>query len=280
MGSGRNPFPMEAKASCPAYVTGLFCIGENDAAGAGFAIDRQMKCTVSERKSGRTTILINGQEGPATVSKAVLRRYADLVKGKVGLLEIRHDTDVPIGFGLGMSAAGALSLSLALNEVLGCSLKFQECVKIAHDADVECGTGLSGVDAAAIGGILARKSIGEGATKFKFEERELEIAFFSPIKTSSIIRSADWKKTVNEAGRAALSELFQNKSWEGFVAAARHFTMKSGLGSWCDKEMEKNQRASMAMLGQTLFSDAPMRLTNAPKLLIKAKTYEAGARLL
>lgn len=271
---------MEAKASCPAYVTGMFFIGDNDAAGAGFAIDRQMKCAVSERKSGRTTILINGQEGPAVVSKAVLRRYADLVNSKVGLLEIRHETEVPIGYGLGMSAAGALSLSLALNEVLGCGLKFQECVKMAHDADVECGTGLSGVDAAAIGGMLARRSLGESPTKLKFEERELEIAFFSPMKTSSIIRSADWRKAVNEAGKGALALLFKNKSWDGFVAASRHFTTKSGLGIWSGEEMERNPRASMAMLGQTLFSDAPMKLALAPKLLIKAKTYETGARLL
>jgi pantoate kinase len=272
--------PMEAKATCPAYVTGIFSIAQGDAAGAGFAIDRHLTTAVSEKKSGRTTITINGIEGPSPVSKAVLRRYADLMKGKVGLLDIRHETQVPIGFGLGMSSAGALSLSLALNELFGLGLKRPACVKIAHDADVECGTGLSGVDAAAIGGILARRSVKDGPVALPFVEKEIEIAFFSPMKNSGIINSENWKQKVNEAGEDSLAMLFAEKSWEGFVAASRHFTAESGLGAWCAGEMGANPRSSMAMLGQTLFSDAPLKLSARPMSLLKSKTYEGGAKLV
>ncbi|VVC02159.1 Homoserine kinase [uncultured archaeon] len=271
---------MEAKATCPAYVTGIFSIAQGDAAGAGFAIDRHLTTTVSERKSGRSSITINGIEGPSPVSKAVLRRYAELMKGKVGLLDIKHETQVPIGFGLGMSAAGAMSLSLALNEYFGAGLKAKECVKIAHDADVECGTGLSGVDAAAIGGMLARRSVKDGPVKLPFEEKEMEIAFFSPMKTAGVIHSEEWRQKVNEAAEDSLSMLFSRKSFDSFVGAARHFTAESGLGSWCAPEMEANSRASMAMLGQTLFSDKPMELARQPMLLMRAKTYEGGAKLL
>ncbi len=271
---------MASSATCPAFLTGMFTIGKGDAAGAGFAIDRHLTTTVSPKASGRTTITINGVESPSQVSKAVLRRYAELMKGRLGLLDIRHEAQVPIGFGLGTSAAGALSLSLALNEFLGCGLNRGETVKIAHDADVECGTGLSGVDAAAIGGSLARRSIGEGPVKLPFEEKELEIAFYSPIRTSSVIGPDEWKKKVNKAGESSLAMLFANKSWDGFVSASRHFTTESGLGIWCSKEMETNKRASMAMLGQTLFSDTPLKLSRRPMLSLKAKTYEGGARLI
>lgn len=286
----------EFSAFCPAYVTGIFTIGdpqasaeaaetvgarplENDAAGAGFAIDSGLKTTVSRLKSGRTKIMINGSEAAAPVSKSVLRRYAEMC-GMVGLLEIRHETEVPVGYGLGMSAAGALSLSLALNELLGAGFSRSECVKIAHDADVECGTGLSGVDAAAIGGILARRSISEKPVKLPFEEHELEVAFFSPIRTSAVIRDEGWKRKVNEAGEEALGMLFAEKNWGGLVAASRHFTIHSGLGNWCGGELDANPRASMAMLGQTLWSDARLLLSRHPVKTIKCTLRKEGAELV
>ena len=270
---------MTVTANCPAYVTGIFTIGDGDAAGAGFSIDKGLSTSVSEKKGGMTTITINGVQTPSPVSKAVLRRFFEIC-GKVGLLEIRHETEIPIGYGLGMSAAGALSLSLALNELLGAGLKRNECVKIAHDSDVECGTGLSGVDAAAIGGMLARRSVVDAPVKMKFEEKEIEIAFFSPIRTSSIIRSEEWKAKVNKAGDDCLEELFRNRKWDGFVSASRKFALESGLAAWCGSEMEKNDRASMAMLGQTLFSDTPLKLSRAPLKIIRTKTCEAGAELV
>ena len=269
----------KVSAFCPAYITGLFTIGKGDAAGAGFAIDRGLATTVSEKKSGGTKITINGKGSAAPVSKAVLSRYSEIC-GKAGALEIRHETAIPVGFGLGMSAAGALSLSLALNELLGAGLSRKECVKNAHDADVECGTGLSGADAAAIGGMLARRSVRDGVVKLPFEERNVEIAFYSPIRTASVIRSPGWKERVNAAGEKSLSLLFREKSWDGFVEASRLFAAQSGLADWCAGEMERNGRASMAMLGRTLFSDRPMQLRKMPPKLLKAKTREGGAELV
>ena len=270
---------MAASASCPAYITGLFLIGDNDAVGAGFAIDKSMVTAVSERKSGRTTIALNGAEGALPVSKAVMRKFAE--KGvKAGLLDIRHTAEVPVGYGLGMSAAGALSLSLALNEQLGAGLSRGECVKIAHDAEVECGTGLSGVDAAAVGGILARRSPSEQPLQLAFEEKGLEIAFYTPIKTSSVTKSPEWKKRVNNAGESALGAFFESRSWNGLISSSRQFARESGLADWCREEMDSNPRASMAMLGRTLFSEVPMILPRKPFMLMKAKTSKDGAKLL
>jgi len=270
---------MAVTASCPAYLTGLFLIGDKDASGAGFSIDKNLTTTVSERKSGRTTITLNGVEGALPVSKSVLRRYTE--RGcRPGLIDIQHATDTPVGFGLGMSAAGALSLSLALNELVGAGLSREECIKIAHDADVECGTGLSGADAEAVGGMLARRSPSEPPLQLPFEEKTLDIAFYTPIKTSSVIKSPEWKKKVNIAGSEALGMLFANRNWEGLVMASRQFAKKSGLGDWCAHEMGSNPRASMAMLGHTLFSDTPMFLPRKPFMLLKAKTSQDGAKLL
>ena len=268
---------MATAATCPGYVTGLFCIEDDDASGAGFAVDAGMRTSVSEKKSGRTVILINGSESPAPVSKTVMRKYSEAC-GKLGLLEIRHETGLPIGYGLGMSAAGALSLSLALNELLGAGLRRKECVKIAHDADVECGTGLSGVDAAAVGGAVARKAGGK-PVKLDFGRKEIELAFFSPIRTSSIIRSAEWKSSVNDAGSRALELLFRKPDWGGFVKASRQFSREAGLSGWCEGEMEKNPHAGMAMLGHTLFCDRKMELGSKPMKAVSVKISNAGAKL-
>jgi len=270
---------MKTEAFCPSYITGLFSIGKDDAAGAGFAIDKGMKTSVETAKSGATKITINGSESAAPVSKVVLRKFSE-VAGKAGLLRISHETEIPIGYGCGMSAAGALSLALALNEFLGCRLSREKCVKIAHDADVECGTGLSGVDASAIGGILARRSVKDAVVELPFEEKEIELAFYAPIKTSSIIATKEWKLKVNAAGEKSLALLFKKKKWGSFVEASRMFAYESGLAGWCRQEMEENRRASMAMLGKTLFSDEPLKINKAPMRMLKARTCKEGAKVL
>lgn len=269
---------MRASASCPAYLTGIFWIGENDAAGAGFAIDKSLRTDVAE-KGGKSEITINGRRDAAPVSKAVIGKYAAL-GCSIGGLEVKHATEVPIGFGLGMSAAGALSLSLALNELLGAGLRREECVKIAHDSEVECGTGLSGVDAAAVGGMLARTSMASEPFRLPFEEQKLEIAFFTPMETSSVTKSPAWKGKVNAAGKKALEALDSDRSWDGFVSASRQFALGSGLAKWCAPEMEANRRASMAMLGHTLFSDEPLALSRKPFMLLKPMVSQEGAKLL
>jgi len=269
----------KSSAFCPAYVTGIFTISDKDAAGAGFAIDMGMTTHVSEASSGRTKILINKSEGSATVSSAVLRRFGEIA-GRMGILEIRHETEIPIGFGLGMSAAGALSLSLALNEMLGLGLPLEKCVNISHDSEVECGTGLSGVDAAAAGGMLMRASVSGPPERLPFSDQAVEFAFYTPIRTSTVIRSEEWKGKVNAAGEKALQALSKNKGWDGFVASSRQFAAKAELAAWCENEMKGNPRASMAMLGHTLFSDEKLMLPKNPFKLLSAKTSEEGARAL
>jgi pantoate kinase len=270
---------MAASAFCPAYITGIFSIGEKDAAGAGFAIDLGLATKVAPSTKGRTVITINGAETPAPVSKAVLRRFFE--QGcKTGVIDVEHKADLPIGYGMGMSAAGALSFSLALNEFLGAGLSREKCVKIAHDSDVECGTGLSGVDAAAIGGALLRETLADAPVLIDFGERKIHLAFFSPIKTSEIIRDNEWKKKVNAAGSKALLALAKEKSWDALIAQSRTFALDSNLAEWCRPHLGHNPRASMAMLGHTLFSDSPLFMLGTPMKQMEAKTSNEGARII
>jgi pantoate kinase len=269
---------MAAAAFCPAYATGIFTIGENGAAGAGFTLSKGLHTSVSSAKSGEGSITIGGRKAPAPVSKAVLARFAK--KGcSLGRLDISHSPEVPVGFGLGMSAAGALSLSLALNEFLGAGFPRQECVKIAHDAEVECGTGLSGVDAASFGGFLFQEKIGQAPSVLNMVKRKLYFAFFSPMRTSDVIFSPDWKKRVNAAGEKALHSLSEKRDFDSFVSCCRKFSLESGLSGWGNELMRKNPRACMAMLGHTLFSDEKLVGVEAASTAIEAEAPAGRAEL-
>jgi pantoate kinase len=95
-----------------------------------------------------------------------------------------------------------------------------------------------------------------------------------------VIKSQELKKKVNAAGNAALGLLFANHGWEAFLACCRQFSLESGLAIWCGREMASNPRSSMAMLGHTIFSDAPLFLLHKPFMLMKAKTSKDGAKIL
>jgi pantoate kinase len=267
---------MHSAAACPGFVTGIFTIGKGDAAGAGFAIDKMVETRVQE---GKPAVLINGKRSPAPVSKKVMAIFSTRGADISGL-SVSHKTSLPIGFGLGTSAAGALSLSLALNDLLGCGFSRKECVKIAHDAEVACGTGLSGVDAVALGGAVFRKSLSSPVQRLHFPPTVLHFAFFSPIRTASIVRGKGWEQKVNRAGNKALLELSGDKSWGGFVHASRQFAIGSSLGDWCRKDFEKNTSVCMPMLGRALFSEWHFIPRKKPLLQMKAKVYAGGARLL
>ena len=268
----------KATAYCPSYITGIFTIGDGDAAGAGFSLDKGMTTTVSETR-GMPTIRIDGQQSTAPVSWRVLKKFEG-ISGKAGGISISHKAEMPIGLGCGISGAGAVSLALALNELLGAGLTFKKCVKMAHDSEVECGTGLSGADAAAIGGMVARKSVESGPVKLPFEKKKIHLAFFSAIETSSIIQDPHWKVKVNREGKRELAELFREKCWEKFVFCSRRFAAASGLGEWCGNPMSENPRASMAMVGRTLFSDTRLAIQGADFKAMQANTSERGAEVV
>jgi pantoate kinase len=125
-----------------------------------------------------------------------------------------------------------------------------------------------------------RKTINIPPVKLPHEDRKINLAFFSAIKTSSIISDAGWKKKVNAAGKIALAEFDNERDWDSFVSCSREFAFASGLARWCRGGMEKNPRASMAMVGRTLFSDSAIRLAGADFNRASANAYESGAELV
>ena len=286
-----------AVAFSPSHITGIFRIHKNSSTGAGFCLDSGMITSVSAQKAKgkpRWRIFINSKEAKhekdAVVSFWVLRKFRERV-GDFSAT-VRHKTEFPIGYGCGMSAAAGLSLSLALNKALCAGLTRGQCVKLAHDADVACGTGLGGVDAEALGGILFRiKPDAKQVRKLKLcEERRalsIVIAFFDPIKTASVIKSAAWKRKVNAAGEKCLNEFGKSPSISSLVKLSRAFSLETGLANWCKPILASDQKACMAMLGRTIFvftkkpAEVAVRYKKlGARTVLVAKIGEKGAHLL
>ena len=177
---------MEAKAFCPAHITGFFkayiagsgeggskiyAPHEMGSVGAGFSIKRGVTTTVRTR-AGREEdddggrgfrISATGFEPDKTdVSEAVLDGFLRRLGGQADRLffEIEHEFAVPVGYGLGSSGAAALSLSFALDQALGTGLPREELGRIAHNAEISCKTGLGDVLASYHGGFEVRTKPG------------------------------------------------------------------------------------------------------------------------
>lgn len=247
---------MAASAFAPAHLTGFFKIYANTSAGAGLTLQSGMLTSVRTSRSAKTKIFINNTDSSAIVSKWVLSKFSPYLDEVP--IEIHHRTPLPIGCGLGMSAAGALSLSLALNEWCSRPFNYKECVSLAHDADVACGTGLASVDAMAIGGMVSRKGATGKPAVHRFSPSELltpvSLAVFGPMKTSSVIRSKNWKQRVNSAGASALSAFYKKRTLANLAVCSNSFAIRSGLGKWAHSALSENPSVGMAMLGKTIFA--------------------------
>jgi len=119
---------MEAKAFCPAHITGFFTahlddsqlVSENlGSTGAGFSIKHGVTTSVrvEERRGQESNFKITtiGYESDKTdVSEFVVNEFLQMGDFTDRFFDIRHEITIPVGYGLGSSGASALSLSYAL----------------------------------------------------------------------------------------------------------------------------------------------------------------------
>src|ERR671920_2526728 len=114
---------------------------------------------VFEHQTPNYQISINSKVVDANESKWVVESYLGFVH-KPYYINIKHETNIPIGFGLGSSGAGALSLSYALNQALDTGLSRSQAAQVAHQAEIACNTGLGTVIAEFAGGFEMRTRVG------------------------------------------------------------------------------------------------------------------------
>lgn len=273
-----------AKAFSPGHITGIVIKPDNSldynfagSKGAGFSIDRGITTTVEvfEYQTTNFQISINDKVEDANVSKWVVEEYLKRLH-KPYHINIKHETNIPIGFGLGSSGAAALSLSYALNEALDTKLSRYEVGQVAHCAEIACKTGLGTVIAEFSGGFEIRTSIGAPGVgiieRIDVKDYRAVILCVAPLSTKAFLMNH--VTLANPLGEKMLKKLRVSKDIDEFLRMSYQFAQSLGLTKLrCKEPLEslKSHRieAGIALFGETIFTIVPSDKVNYVKQYLK-----------
>jgi pantoate kinase len=296
-----------ATAFSPCNITGFFRIYDHigdllrvGSTGAGVALSLGVRTRVTVKKARKTHVLatFNGQTLPWTsVSSHVAMKYLDLDRNP-WLVNIAHQTQLPVGCGYGTSGAGALSLSLALNETMGSPLGTLEAAQLAHVSEIMCGTGLGTVSSVFCGGFNLRTLAGApgiGQVKRIEMPRSLRIltASFGPISTRRVLGSRLLRGRINQCAKNSIRRFSETPTNASFMRVSRLFSDCLGLVSnrlsrLIDRLDTFGARSSMVMLGESVFTIADEDQISALSASVKREgltprvtaVAQSGARLI
>ncbi len=273
-----------ASAFSPGHITGIvikptarLSYHYSGSKGAGFSIDRGIKTTVEvfEHQTTKYQIFINDKVEDANVSKWVVDKYLKLIH-KPCYINIKHETNIPIGYGLGSSGAAALSLSYALNEALNTKLTKYEVGQIAHYADIACKTGLGTVIAEFSGGFEIRTGIGAPGVgfieKINLKDYKAVILCIAPLSTKAFLMNHI--TLANPLGEEMLKRLTISKDIDEFLRMSYQFAHYLGLTEFrCKEPLEKLKshgiQAGVALFGETIFTIVHSDRVNYVKQYLK-----------
>ncbi len=301
---------MEAKAFCPAHITGFFKAHLDDnennlenlgSMGAGFSIKQgvttKVKIQTKEDQESNFKITTNGYQSDKTdVSEFVLNEFLKLGEFSTNFFEIEHNISIPVGYGLGSSGAVALSLSYALDEALQTKLEKTVIGKIAHNAEVNCKTGLGDVLASYHGGFEIRVKPGAPGIghveKISTEKISIVMICFSPISTNKFIKER--LSQINGLGGKMVSQLLESKNYENFqdmsLEFAKYINVMTPKMQKLVEELSKNKiKCGIALFGETIFSMVPQKEESkvveilqkySDGIIIQSELDDNGARVL
>ncbi len=301
---------MEAKAFCPAHVTGFFKAHLDDnqsnlenlgSMGAGFSIKQgvttRVKINTKNNQESNFKISTKGYQSDKTdVSEYVLNEFLKLDDFSTKFFDIEHEISIPVGYGLGSSSAVALSLSFALDQALDTKLDRTMIGQIAHNAEVSCKTGLGDVLASYHGGFEIRIKPGApgigSVEKIAIEKISVLMICFSPISTNKFIKER--LSQINGLGGKMVNRLLESKNYEHFQDMSLEFAKYVGIitprmQKLVDDLSKNNIKCGIALFGETVFSmiskdDEDKVLEILQKypdgIIIKSELDNNGARVL
>ena len=301
---------MEAKAFCPAHITGFFKAHLDDnennlenlgSMGAGFSIKQgvttRVKIQTKEDQESNFKIITNGYQSDKTdVSEFVLNEFLKLGEFSTNFFEIEHDISIPVGYGLGSSGAVALSLSYALDQALQTKLEKTVIGKIAHNAEVNCKTGLGDVLASYHGGFEIRVKPGAPGIghvkKISIEKISVVMICFSPISTNKFIKER--LSQINGLGGKMVNRLLESKNYKNFQDMSLEFAkyidvMTPRMQKIVEELAKNNIKCGIALFGETIFSMVPQKEESkvveilqkySDGIIIQSELDDNGARVL
>jgi pantoate kinase len=266
---------VRAKAFCPGHITGFFEICDQfrdplkrGSRGAGLSINRGVTTEVLMEESTHLTteVLINGKIDDAPVTRSIVGWMVGSKKGvALRRIQVKHETQVPVGCGLGSSGAGAWGTALALNQLLESKLTFDKVGQVAHRAEVKSRTGLGTVLGQQRGGIEIRTKSGAPGIghvdQIPFSpDLRVICSSLGPISTKSMLSDPKVRSKINRFGAGLVQKIINEASPKELMRLSRIFSEKTQLLSQNLKkglellDEKGHNDSSMALFGETLFT--------------------------
>ncbi len=275
---------MKGKAWAPGHITGFFEVFLKDkvefsgSRGAGVNIDRGIIAEVKAKEDGRSNVK---SEGVSRYALKLLNQKLD----KNYSIKTKFNKKIPTGKGFGASGAECLSSLLAFNDAIGNRFTQNELVNLAHEVEVKKRTGLGDVVSQNEGGLVIRKKEGNADNseidKIPVKEKKLHFYVFDSIKTSKILKSKEKVSKINKIGKKKRKNLIREPNLENFFHLSKEFALETELGNKkiLDILNKKHPQASMAMLGNSIFSSSKIE-NLSPNNYFSAKISIDGASLV
>jgi len=206
------------------------------ARGGGFTTARGTTTSVTAHRArdNRIEILINKRPcdncyTTEAVASLLLKRT-----DKKFTVRIEHDITIPVGAGYGTSAAGALSTALAMNDLLGLNMTFDDLGFFAHAAEMRCETGLGTVGPLMVGGCIVQREGGPPGL-CRIDRIPLKPSYriisgcYGPISTRTVLRSKTILREIGREGRRAMRSILSRPNLRNFLQASEEFASRIGF---------------------------------------------------
>lgn len=252
-------------AYCPSHITCFFQPVESTdilskgSRGAGIRINPGTEVHISENRSPKTDIVMDGTLSDAPLTRKVLETA---LPGRG--FDVTVINGLPVGQGFGTSAAGVIATALCAGEISGTDR--QKCFELAHTVEIMMGGGLGDVSAlmseslqpvrAAPGIPPIGNVIGTGV-----ELGKMSVAILGPkMATSSVLNNGRKYEKISEAGRVAVDEYLKYPSKKALFDISNRFSEDTGLqsedvASAMERLSDYGVRSGMCMLGNSIFAD-------------------------
>ncbi|MCL2786255.1 MAG: pantothenate kinase [Methanomassiliicoccaceae archaeon] len=251
------------KAFCPGHISCFFSpvrtadVMTTGSLGAGIRLDKGTFVTVEERSDRKLVITMDGVVVDARITERTIRSLSP-DRG----FDVTIENQLPVSQGMGMSAAGAIAAGLCVSLVEGMSE--YDAYRAAHIAEVSLGGGLGDVAGIMGGRQPIRVSAGIppfGRTIDSMLSMNVTVAMTGPGRdTGTVLSDTCIMNKITEEGARCVSEYLNERTERSLYELSSRFSGSAGLETDNIRDaltiLRKDHRASVCMLGGSIFTDA------------------------
>lgn len=252
--------------------------------GAGIRLSLGSTVNLKPSSSNETEVEMDGKIIKGEIVRNVVKALDPEENYKIC---IKHD--LPVGQGFGTTAADAVATALCMCHITNKSKT--EGYRAAHVADL-----LEGGGRGDVAGIMSRyqqpvRTVAGIPPFGKVEDSHVNVGDLTlitlglPLITGTVLSDKDKLTKIRDAGAKAMNDYLANMSLKSLFKISNQFSEDSGLRTNdiddpISKIEEKGYMAAMCMLGNSIFTNAPLEtvkkvLGNVSAVACTATTDEA-----